>query len=373
MAAAGTTFAQMLPKGKSMNDTYGRELNYLRVSVTSQCNLRCFYCMPKNAIAQDKQNDVLTFDEIARIVSIMAGLGVKRVRLTGGEPLARKNLPSLAKMIKEIGGISFLGLTTNGVMLAENADALYNAGVDGINLSMDTLNPQRYAEITGTNLFNKAWQGFESALATPFKSVKVNCVLAPGTTKQDWLGVAGLAQRYPVDVRFIEWMPMAGKPAAEITASFDDIFNYITDFYDKPIAIDADEKREAGPAQYYNVSGLKGRVGFIPAMSHKFCESCNRLRLTAQGNLKLCLFYDEGLSLAKLLRGGAADEEIAEAIKAAVQSKPKQHQGVLLAAEESGQCGGASEGTGKGEGTSANKKAKTGTIPHPSGMADIGG
>mgnify|MGYP003623378401 CR=1 FL=1 len=194
-----------------MKDGYGRQIQYLRVSVTDRCNLRCRYCMPETGVDPISHKEVLTFDEILRLVRVAAGLGVKRVRLTGGEPLVRKGLPDLAADIKQIPGVEFLGLTTNGVQLADMASHLYQAGVDGINVSIDTLDNARYAYMTRRDELRKAIHGLHAALALPFRSVKVNSVLAPDSQPTDWLGVLGLAKEHPVGLRLIEWIPMAGE------------------------------------------------------------------------------------------------------------------------------------------------------------------
>ncbi len=318
-----------------MTDGQGRRLNYLRVSVTDRCNLRCRYCMPQGGVTFIPHSDILRYDEIVRLVRIMAGLGVDRVRLTGGEPLVRKGLADLARQIKQIDGIRFLGLTTNGVLLKDNAQALLDAGIDGLNISLDTLNAGRYQALTGFDALSGVQDGLRAALALPFSSVKINCVLAPQSKRSDWLPVVGLAKHYAADVRLIEWMPMAGEATAALPHG-DDVLRAIAGKYGTP---KADIKApEGGPASYWHVEGFKGRVGMINALSHSFCSECNRLRLTSTGDLKLCLFYDAGVPLKPLLRGGASDEKIADAILQAIQYKPKAHQGLVKTSEEGGKC-----------------------------------
>ncbi|MDL2253490.1 GTP 3',8-cyclase MoaA [Ruminococcaceae bacterium OttesenSCG-928-I18] len=319
-----------------MVDGFDRAIHYLRISVTDRCNLRCRYCMPEEGLPSLDHDEILHFDEIKRLVHIMAGLGVDRVRLTGGEPLVRKDIEHLAKAIKREKAIRFLGMTTNGILLEEKAQALLDAGVDGLNISLDTLDPERYRRLTRRDQFGEAWKGVQKALSLPFKSVKINSVLSPDSTPCDWLAVVALAKEYPMDVRLIEWMPMAGEEqggvvrAEEALALIAERFGPLTEL---------PKTAAAGPAQYYEIAGFKGKVGMIPAISSAFCSSCNRVRLTATGDLKLCLFYDSGISLKPMLRQGAGDEEIKEAILDAIAQKPQQHHGKKEAAAAGMSCG----------------------------------
>ncbi|NLW79484.1 MAG: GTP 3',8-cyclase MoaA [Ruminococcaceae bacterium] len=332
-----------------MKDSYDRNIHYLRISLTDRCNLRCQYCMPEAGVQPLPHEAILTFDEIERVVRVMAGLGVDRIRLTGGEPLVRKGMPQLAAAIKRTPGITFLGLTTNAVLLPEMAPALLNAGVDALNISLDTTSPARYAQMTRRDLFDKAWRGLQTALALPFGRVRVNCVLSPQSTRDDWMGVIALAQTLPVDVRLIEWMPMADEGAEALTRA-DDALQAIAKKHGPLVPVQPDG--QGGPAQYYTVSGFRGRIGIIPAMTHNFCAGCNRVRLTAAGDLKLCLFYDTGLPLKPLLRGGATDAQLAQAILGALEQKPRRHQGARRQTE--------------------NDAAAT-VIAHAGGMYGIGG
>lgn len=308
-----------------MIDNLGRNLHYLRLSVTDRCNLRCHYCMPEDGIETIPHEEVLTFEEIIRVVTLMGQLGTNRVRLTGGEPLVRKDIVQLAHAIKQLDSIGFLGLTTNGILLNELAEDLLKAGVNGLNISLDTTDPNRYFTYTRRDEFERAFSGLKKAVSLPFDSIKVNCVLSPQSTKEDWLGVIALAKTMPVDVRLIEWMPMANEEeftfisAQEALSEIEHTFGTLT-----PLAPTCG----AGPAEYYKIDGFLGRVGMIHAMSHNFCASCNRLRLSATGDLKLCLFYDMGVPLKPLLRNGATNEEIKQVILEEVKRKPKEHQGI---------------------------------------------
>ena len=314
-----------------LNDTLGRNLHYLRISVTDRCNLRCRYCMPAEGVPWLPHENILTYEEILRLARLMAGLGVDRLRLTGGEPLVRKDVVALAAELRAIPGIKFLGITTNGVLLEEMAKPLCDAGVDGLNISLDTTSPARYAAITGFDRYADVMRGLNAALALPFLSVRLNSVLSPQSTPEDWLGVIALAKDLPIDVRLIEWMPMAGDTEATLVRA-DEALAQVEQAYGKPVL--AQSPSGQGPATYYQLPGFAGRLGVIPAMSHSFCSACNRIRLTATGDLKLCLFYDTGIALRPLLRGGASDEEIKAAVLEAVTHKPQQHQGQKLSAED---------------------------------------
>ncbi len=332
-----------------MNDSFGRKLNYLRISVTDRCNLRCRYCMPPGGVPFIPHDEVLSFEEILRLGRIMAGLGVNRLRLTGGEPLVRKGVVGFAEKLSKIDGIEFMGLTTNGVLLEEMAPALYAAGVNGLNISLDSTDPARYAALTGFNKLERVMRGLHRALELPFLSVRVNCVLSGQSILDDWLGVVALAKTLPVDVRLIEWMPMGGEDSGRLVRAAGALAA-IEERYGAPQP--AASPAGQGPATYYSLPGFTGRLGIIPAMSHSFCAACNRIRLTATGELKLCLFYDTGMALKPLLRGGASDGDIRAAVLGAVAQKPARHQGRKLASEDG---------------------CNTNTIDRPCAMVKIGG
>jgi len=319
-----------------MKDSFGRRINYLRISVTDRCNLRCRYCMPEEGVAAVSHEDILRFDEIERLACIFAGLGVNRIRLTGGEPLVRRDLPQLAARIKAIPGINFLGLTTNGILLPQHARQLWEAGVDGLNISLDTADPKRYAHLTRRDEWVQAWAGLQSALALPFPSIKLNCVLSTDSLSADWLGVIELARKLPVEVRLIEWMPMSGENG-QTALRGDEALVMIEQRYGALTPLG--QRMEGGPAHQYKIEGFVGAIGIIPAMSQHFCASCNRIRLTAVGALKLCLFYDAGISLRSLLRSGADDRAIAGAIQTALAEKPEGHQGTVVRSGDCAACG----------------------------------
>lgn len=306
----------------SMIDGYGRTIDYVRISITDRCNLRCVYCMPEDGVEAVSHEEILSFDEICRLAEIFVEMGIKKIKLTGGEPLARKGVPNLIKQLKAIPGIEQVTLTTNGVQLEQQMDALAEAGIDGINLSLDTKNPEIFKQITRRDSFDKVMEGFQKALEYPEVPLKINCV-PMGIPGQDIIGLAEFAKEYPVHVRYIEMMPIGlGKQYEGSTE--DAILFELQKKYGAYKGFDGILGN--GPGHYYEFSGFAGKIGFISAMSHKFCNSCNRVRLTAQGYLKTCLQYDVGVDLRKLLREGASKDEVRSAAMDAIRRKPASHQ-----------------------------------------------
>lgn len=306
-----------------MNDPYGRKIDYLRISVTDRCNLRCFYCMPSEGVQPLKHKDILTYDEIVRIVSIAAPVGIRKVRITGGEPLARKNISSLIKSLKAISGIENLSLTTNGVLLEEYADELAAAGLDRVNVSLDSLNPERYAEITRGGSLDAVLRGIEKAEKAGLKPVRINMVPIRGFNEGEIEEFAKITLRKSYQVRFIEFMPIgAGDlwskekciPVSEIKSVIEKV-GHLT-----PVKI-----RRSGPARYFRFENALGVVGFINAVTHQFCGECNRLRLTSDGKLRPCLFSETEIDLKTPIRNGASDEEIKRLINLAIEVKPEGH------------------------------------------------
>lgn len=305
-----------------MLDCRGRDIHYLRISVTDRCNLRCVYCMPEGGITWVSHNEILTYEEILRLVRIFARLGVDRVRLTGGEPLTRKGLPVLVAGLKAIPGIRRVGLTTNGVLLETQLPELKAAGLDAVNLSLDALDPVRYEAIARRDALDEAWRGLMAARAMPGLTLKVNCVPIEGNEDQ-WVSLAMLSKEEPaMDVRFIELMPIglggSLRPQEEETvlARLEKAFGQ---------ALPCPQDTGGGPGRYVTFPGFAGRVGFISAISHQFCGSCNRVRLTASGVLKPCLQYDSDLDLKALLRGGSSDALLSEVIEKGIYHKPSSH------------------------------------------------
>ncbi len=305
----------------SMIDGYKREIDYLRISVTDRCNLRCLYCMPEDGVALVSHDEILRYHEILRLVRIFASMGIRKIKLTGGEPLVRRQLAQLVQEIKKIPGIQQVTLTTNGVLLREQIKELAEAGIDGINLSLDSLEESEYTKITRRAMLPQVWEGFLEAMEYPHILLKINCV-PWRQSKESLVRMAELAQKYPVHVRFIEMMPIGlgtlfeGYREAEI-------YDILREKYGEGRPVK--EVLGNGPGHYIQFQGFQGNIGFISAVSHKFCDTCNRVRLTAQGYLKTCLQYDKGADLRELLRSGATDREIEERIQRALLVKPRCH------------------------------------------------
>ena len=303
-----------------MIDGNQRTIDYLRISVTDRCNLRCVYCMPAEGVEWLPHSAILRYEEILRLCHICAGLGVTKFKLTGGEPLVRKGLDRLVAGIKAIPGTKSVTRTTNGILLADQLPALVDAGLDGVNISLDTLDAGRYAAVTRGGQMARVLEGLGAALAVPGLNVKLNCVPA-GEDDGELLALAALARDKRLAVRFIELMPIGlGEPAQgrtedELRALLEGAYGPMTP-YDRPLG--------NGPCHYFSLPGFAGKIGFISAMSHKFCRQCNRVRLTATGFLKTCLQYETGVDLHPLLAG--TDDELRKAIQEAVAHKPLAHQ-----------------------------------------------
>ena len=277
--------------------------------------------MPEEGVKSALHEDILRYDEIIRVCRIMAGLGISKVKLTGGEPLVRKDLPFLVRELKQISGIDKVTLTTNGILLAENMEDLYQGGIDGINISLDTMNPELFQKITRRNQLGQVKRGIEAALQYRDVTLKINCV-PMGMEGQDLMEIAALARRHFIHVRFIEMMPIGlGKKFTFVGE--DEIVGQLRENFGE--VSPCQDKLGNGPGHYYSVERLTGKIGFISAISHKFCKDCNRIRMTSQGFLKSCLQYEAGRDLRVLLRTGADDQEIEAAIRDAILKKPTGH------------------------------------------------
>ena len=307
-----------------MFDSKGRNIHYLRLSVTDLCNLRCRYCMP-DGVDKLEREDILTYEEFLRLAALFARCGVDTVRVTGGEPLVRKGVEQLVKGLKAIPGIRKVTMTTNAVLLEQQLPALLEAGLDSVNISLDTLDPALFAKITARDEFAAVQAGIHAALESGIP-VKLNCVPQVGVNEGELEALAALAQDKPLQVRFIEMMPIgygAAMPCIsgpELLARFRRRWPELAPLPGVACAALGD-----GPAVYYTVPGWKGDIGFIAAVHGKFCASCNRVRLTSQGFLRPCLASETGCDLRGLLRGGAADEELLQAIRETIWSKPREH------------------------------------------------
>lgn len=305
-----------------MKDRLGREIDYMRISITDRCNLRCGYCMPECGVPSVPHDMILRFDEIVRLVKIFCSLGIKNVKITGGEPLVRKGAVGLIKDIKSIGGIEKVSMTTNGILLSENLKALAKAGLDGINVSLDTLDRQKYMDITGFDGLETVLKAIDECRVFPEIKVKINAVTLADYNRGEICGLADFAAEVGATLRFIEMMPL-GLGTGFDGYSQDEIMAVLEEAYGPAKTIN--EELGSGPALYYGFEGFKGRIGFISPMSHKFCGSCNRIRLTSEGLLRPCLGSDKGLDLRKPMRGGASDEELARIIRDGIMNKPAGH------------------------------------------------
>ncbi len=303
-----------------MLDHLGRSIDYLRVSITDRCNLRCRYCMPED-LPFTPHDEILRYEEIVRVCTLAAELGIRNLKITGGEPLVRKECTDLMASLKALPGIEHVTLTTNGVLLEENLSALKALEVDGINISLDTLGREGYRRITGRDDLPRVLAGLWAALDAGLK-VKINCVPLAESGMENLMAIAALARDNPLDVRFIEMMPIGhGQSFAPLEPGA--VERAVLAVW--PDLAASEKKRGFGPARYYASPQFSGGVGFIDAVSHAFCGSCNRVRLTSEGYLKLCLCHGEGLDLRALLRTGATDGEMKAAMEAAIAGKPAQH------------------------------------------------
>ena len=297
-----------------MIDALGRNITYLRISVTDKCNLRCRYCMPEEGVCKRNHADMLTEDEIIRAVEVAAELGVTKVRITGGEPLVKKNILSICRRTAAVAGIREVCLTTNGVLLPQLAKELREAGVTRLNLSLDTLDPEKYAYITRTGQMENFRKGLDAAFEAGFEKIKLNSVLIGGFNDSEIEALAGLTMEYPMDVRFIELMPMydSGDFGEDAYLPYSKVLEKLP----QAVAV----AQDGGVAKLYRLPGAKGNIGLISPVSAHFCGSCNRLRLTADGKLKPCLHAPEEYSIKGMDR-----EQMRAVFEKAIWNKPAWH------------------------------------------------
>ncbi len=304
-------------------DTYSRHLKYLRVSVTDRCNLRCSYCMPRDRIPKMAHGDILTYEEILRVVKTGVRLGITKVRITGGEPLVRKGIFAFLNPLCDVEGLSDISLTTNGVTLEKNIHRIKAAGIKRLNVSLDTLDRAKFKRITGRDSFKQVWKGILAAHDLGFEPLKINVVALAGINDDELAKMAGLTFEYPFHVRFIEHMPIGknniDKPGHLLTPDIKRKIEVLGEL--SPVEPGVTD----GPAERFRIKGAIGEVGFISALSRHFCDSCNRLRLTASGQLRPCLLSDRQVDIKKHLRGTASDDELAELFISAVKLKQAQH------------------------------------------------
>ncbi len=304
-----------------MQDKLNRRIDYIRISLTDHCNLRCCYCMPETAKDFLTQAQLMTCEEILTITKLMARNGIKKVKLTGGEPMLREDLADIVRAIRSIPQIEQVTLTTNGVLLREQMKELAKAGISSINISLDTRDPEAFKKITRRDLYDQVWQGILEALSYPEIDLKINMVPFD-SNKENILGMAELAREEKLAVRFIEMMPIGYGVNYQLFDE-DTIKGILEEAYGKlhPFSRTIGN----GPAKYYELEGFVGKIGFISAVSHKFCSDCNRIRLTSEGLLKTCLQYGGKLNLKELLRSGTSEDILEQLIREEVDQKPCGH------------------------------------------------
>ena len=314
-------------------DAFGRGHNYLRISLTEKCNLRCGYCMPEDGVDLTAKDELLTADEIGRVVKIFAAAGVDKVRLTGGEPTLRKDLEDVVRRVSGTPGVRETSVTTNGVTLAKRLDALRANGLTRLNVSLDTLVPAKFEFMTRRKGHDRVLASVDKACELGFQSVKVNCVVMRGQNDDELLDFVALTKDKPINVRFIEYMPFDGnKWSTKKMVSYAEMRAKIEEAYGALTRVD-DPREEV--AKNFTLPGHKGSVSFITSMTNSFCGGCNRLRVMADGNLKVCLFGNSEVSLRDAMRSGASDDDILRVIGAAVKRKKAAHAGMHeLAAQE---------------------------------------
>ncbi len=324
-------------------DDWGREIKSVRVSVTDKCNFRCRYCMPAEGLEWLGRDELLTFEELTRVVRVLAGMGVEEVRLTGGEPLARRELPVLVAMLSEIEGVTDLSLTTNGVLLDRFSAPLVEAGLHRLNVSLDSLSHVRFAEITRRDALDRVLAGLEEAERHPeLAPIKVNCVAIRGFTEEEVPALAELARRKPYVVRFIEFMPLD----ADQRWDADDVLTggEIRALIEQHWPLVEIPAKPSSTARRFRFADGAGEIGFVNPVSEPFCSSCDRIRLTADGQLRTCLFSRREWDLKTPLRDGATDEDLVELIRWAVRHKELKHKindpGFVRASRSMSQIGG---------------------------------
>ncbi len=306
-----------------LTDRFGRSIEYLRLSVTDRCDMKCTYCLPKTFKGYQEPKDWLTFDEIERVVGAFARLGTSRVRLTGGEPLLRRNLSSLAARISALPGIRDLSLSTNGTALPKHAEALRAAGVTRLNISLDSLNRECVTQITGRDSIDDVMAGLAAAEAAGFAPIKLNMVVMPGINEHEVESMAEFCINRGYILRMIETMPMGSTGLASSYAPLGPIVDRLRERFD---LIPEIKEMGGGPARYWRTKDGRGQIGVITPISQHFCATCNRVRLSVDGTLYLCLGQEEKVELRPLLRAGISDAELEQTIREGIELKPEKHE-----------------------------------------------
>lgn len=306
----------------SLIDGFGRKHTYLRISVTDKCNLRCFYCMPMEGIVWKRKEELLDFEEIGRVAQIFVKRGVEKIRLTGGEPLMRRDLPDLVRILSCIDGLKTIAMTTNATLLAENAQRLKDAGISQLNISIDSLQRERFQSLTGRDDLERVLKGLEAARSIGFQSIKLNVVAIAGVNEDEVLDFVEFVKDTNINVRFIEFMPFRDNNwQVDRVLTYAEMLAKISERYQLSLL----ETEPGAVARDYAIKGHTGTVSFVTSMTESFCSSCNRLRLTADGSVKSCLFFPAEVNLRDKMRAGASDAEIEEMIMYSLLQKPEAH------------------------------------------------
>jgi cyclic pyranopterin phosphate synthase len=325
-------------------DSFGRKIDYLRISITDHCNLKCYYCTPFSGRSHLERSEILTYEEMLNVARAAAAIGITKIRITGGEPLVRKGVVEFCRMLSEIEGLKSLALTTNGIYLAEMAEPVFKAGVRRINISLDTLRPDRFEKITGYDCLPRVLAGIQRAEDVGMHPIKINAVVMRGINDDEIEELAALTLTKPYHVRFIELMPTN----SSAYGNYESLFVPVEEFMKRIHQIDRVQIEPAtdsfGPARLCKLPGAVGKVGFIAPISWHFCGSCNRLRLTADGKIKTCLFSQEEIDIKTALRSGAAQKDIINIFRQAVAEKPSGHK--LNTKEHQNACGRAMRSIG---------------------------
>jgi cyclic pyranopterin phosphate synthase len=323
---------------------FSRTISYLRLSLTDRCNLRCMYCVTEDeqsgCLTKLGHDELLSYEELLRVVRVAVAMGISKVRLTGGEPLVRRHIMDFIEQLGAVDGLDDIRITTNAVLLEQYADGLISAGVNKINISLDTLRPERFARITGVDCFDKVWRGIEKARQAGFSPVKLNMVVMRGINDDELVDFARMSRETELQIRFIEFMPIGASSRwdKDTYMGSDEIKERISAMGE---LLPVSGGRADGPASVFRLGeDARGKLGFISPISHHFCDKCNRLRLTSEGMLRSCLLHDEETDLRSVLRRGCSDAEIRETLLTAIRNKPRGHQMEERLKEHGSDCHG---------------------------------
>lgn len=309
-----------------MLDLYQRQINYIRLSITDKCNLKCIYCQPSGKLRQPERSQILSYEEIVRLVQVAITCGIAKVRLTGGEPLVRRDVVNLVGSIARLEGVRDIALTTNGVLLNQMAFDLYEAGLHRVNVSLDSLNRKKYQHITGQDRLAQVLKGISKAKEAGFSPIKVNMVVIRGINDDEVLDLAKLSLTYPFHIRFIEFMPIGNSQLWQERQYFScQEIKEVIEAYRPLVAPDPSSSLfnpEYGLARLFQFEGAPGKIGFISPLSNHFCSTCNRIRITADGKLRSCLFSDQEIDIKAALRSGGSDDGLRQLFIQGIENKP---------------------------------------------------